>query len=756
MKSIQIEIKNGYGIVDFKHKFEYKDGTTGGCCNFYGLYAQNGTMKSSFAKTLFNYSKGVVVSDEIYQIPGSCVVSGIEQENILSYPSYDGRVYLSENATYLVANQEAKKVYAEASKDVIEAFNKLKSKISEVTKKKDDDSGSVIEDYYYRFVSKEQMKSVTLPAVITLLRANLPEIKQGKAQFCDISLNVFNSSNFKKFITNKKYSGLFGSLVKAYDEMRASPTYYREGFDSSSAHTLIKALEKSKYFNAKHEVVLKDGEDKRTKNINNKEELENYLKTDFDRIIELYPNLKAALNQLIADFSVGTNGEVRRIIEDKSRRDILLFMGDEDRFYKNMWFGYLSGCIEEIESLLKVHDGSKSKIEEALKKADNADTEWQDVIDIFNDRFSSLPYRIDIANKKDAIVEDLVSPIFEFKFRNPRNPSMPYKERPDNSGQLSMLGRVLSNGERKALYLLNIIFDVKKKLKDGVDTLLVLDDVVESFDYRNKYAFFEYLQELASQNSQLYIISLTHNFDFFRLVYEKLYPKNEKQFRLVISDENNNLSAKEMFDPRVFGSCKKDAAKDKSAWVTMIPFARNIVEFQHDKSHDDYKKLTRALHTLDNEVTVGHVQQYLQTIVKVANTPFDKSLNIHKAIIMHAKEVAAATSDGFSLKDNLVLAIGTRLCIERYIINKISEEDYRNAVSKERDLTRKLLILYGNNCSDPNKQTYLKIFNKAAAIVDGAIHINSFMYEPLVDVGTWEMKKIFNKIYHETNPLGEL
>lgn len=756
MKRIQVKIENGYGIVDFKHDFEYKDGTNGSHCNFYGLYAQNGTMKSSFAKTLLNYSRGMEVSDEIYQIPGTCVVSGIEPDNILSYPSYDGRVYLSENAAHLVANQEAKEVYAEASKDVIEAFNKLKSKLSEVTKTNYNDSETTIEDYYRRFVAKEQVDSVTLPAVIKLLKAYLPEIKKGKSQFCDVSLSTFNSSNFKKFITNKKYSGFFGSLVKAYDEMRASPTYYREGFDSSSAHTLIKALEKSKYFNAKHEVVLRDSEDKRTKNINNKEEMESYLKTDFDRIVEADPGIEKPLNQLIADFSVGTNGEARRIIEDKSRRDILLFMGDESRFYKNMWFGYLSGCIEEVDNLLKVNDESKSKIEEALKKAGDADTEWQDVKDVFNDRFSSLPYRIDIVNKKDTIVEDLVPPVFEFKFRNPRNPNMPYRERPDNLGQLSVLGRVLSNGERKALYLLNIIFDVKKKLKDGVDTLLVLDDIVESFDYRNKYAFFEYLQELASQNSYLYIISLTHNFDFFRLVYEKLYPKNEKQFRLVVSDENNNLSAEEMFDPRVFGSYKKDAAKDKSAWVTMIPFSRNIVEFQHDKSHDDYKELTRALHILDNEVTVGHIQQYLQTIVKVTDTPFDESLNIHKAIIMYAKEVAADASDGFSLKDNLVLAIGTRLCIERYIISKIAEEYYRNAVSKERDLTRKLLILYSNNCSDPNKQTYLKMFNKAAAIVDGTIHINSFMYEPLVDVGTWEMKKMFNEIYDKTNPSGEL
>ena len=203
MKSIQIEIKNSYGIVDFKHDFKYEDDKNGNYCHFYGLYAQNGTMKSSFAKTLSNYSKGEAVADEIYQISGSCTVSGIDPENILSYPSYDGRVWLSDSATHLVANQEAKDVYVKASKDVIEAFGKLKSKISEVTKTKGDDSEAVIEDYYRRFVSKEQVNSVTLPAVIALLRANLPEIKQGKIQFCDISLNVFNSSNFKKFITNK-------------------------------------------------------------------------------------------------------------------------------------------------------------------------------------------------------------------------------------------------------------------------------------------------------------------------------------------------------------------------------------------------------------------------------------------------------------------------------------------------------------------------------------------------------------------------
>ncbi len=51
--------------------------------------------------------------------------------------------------------------------------------------------------------------------------------------------------------------------------------------------------------------------------------------------------------------------------------------------------------------------------------------------------------------------------------------------------------------------------------------LLVFDDVVDSFDYANKYAFIEYLKEF-SEIEDVYVLLLTHNYDFFRTVTNRV------------------------------------------------------------------------------------------------------------------------------------------------------------------------------------------------------------------------------------------
>ena len=53
----------------------------------------------------------------------------------------------------------------------------------------------------------------------------------------------------------------------------------------------------------------------------------------------------------------------------------------------------------------------------------------------------------------------------------------------------------LSTGERKAFYILNIIFVVEARMKEGAETLIVIDDLADSFDYQNKYAIIEYLND---------------------------------------------------------------------------------------------------------------------------------------------------------------------------------------------------------------------------------------------------------------------
>jgi len=62
-----------------------------------------------------------------------------------------------------------------------------------------------------------------------------------------------------------------------------------------------------------------------------------------------------------------------------------------------------------------------------------------------------------------------------------------------------------------------VLFEVEARKAAGRATLFVIDDLADSFDYKNKYAIIQYLKEIVNY-SDFKIILLTHNFDFFRTV----------------------------------------------------------------------------------------------------------------------------------------------------------------------------------------------------------------------------------------------
>ena len=56
---------------------------------------------------------------------------------------------------------------------------------------------------------------------------------------------------------------------------------------------------------------------------------------------------------------------------------------------------------------------------------------------------------------------------------------------------------VLSKGELRAFYTLQLLFAIEKMKHDGgQEHILVFDDISDSFDYKNKYAIVEYLSDL--------------------------------------------------------------------------------------------------------------------------------------------------------------------------------------------------------------------------------------------------------------------
>ena len=75
MKKLKIELKNCYGIQSLHHEFDFSAGTPEKPkAKAYAIYAPNGLMKSSFAKTFEVLSRGDVPREERYNRPSSFIV----------------------------------------------------------------------------------------------------------------------------------------------------------------------------------------------------------------------------------------------------------------------------------------------------------------------------------------------------------------------------------------------------------------------------------------------------------------------------------------------------------------------------------------------------------------------------------------------------------------------------------------------------------------------------------------------------------
>lgn len=750
-KTINIDIKNSYGIVKFKHTFNFSSKS-----NFYTLYAQNGTVKSSLAKTLDDYSRGEEIKDHIFDVKGKCNVLGIDKEDIMSFPSFDGQVKITSEAGKLVSNDEIKQKYDNLLKDAVKARENFTQKLVEIAQysSSDNPDKEIEEKMFRQFVKEDQAKSITLSKIVELMKSHEENIKNANQVFSNIPYVTLSHANLERFIGDKKYQNLYRDLAKAYDELKESADFYRNGFDASSAGKLVKAMKNSKYFDAHHAVSLENKDGELSENIKDLKSLESTLQTDLDKIIEKYPHLNKPLHDLINAFKVGTNSEVRTLFEDKSKRELLVFMGDKSKFYKNMWYSYLHECQEEIDTLIKTYEDIKQGVAKIAKEAEDCQSEWGEIVETFNNRFENMPYRIKIKNKTDLVLGEIELPMFEIQYANPRDKSLPYKEEPDSGGNIHKLNQTLSNGERKAFYLINVIALIENQLKKNKDTLVLFDDIVESFDYRNKYAFFEYLHDLSFRSDNLYIIVLTHNFDFYRLIRDKLHPREDGQFKIILKNEEGRIDVRDMFNPRIFSDIKAKASKNKSAWVGLIPLARNIVEYSRDSDDNDYKDLTKCLHVMPDKLIVSDVNNIINRILDRKNPdiyPFEADKDIHQAILESADEILNDISDNFDLYSNFTLSMAIRIQTEEYIISKISTKDYRTIVQSGKPQTRQLSKRYKNNASDNNKEEMKSLFSRSLLISDGSIHINSFMYEPLIDMGTWELKDIYRKLKEAAN-----
>ncbi|EAJ5413533.1 hypothetical protein DFS38_07555, partial [Campylobacter jejuni] len=91
------------------------------------------------------------------------------------------------------------------------------------------------------------------------------------------------------------------------------------------------------------------------------------------------------------------------------------------------------------------------------------------------------------------------------------------------------------------------------------------------------------------------------------------------------------------------------------------------------------------------------------------------------------------------LQNKIVLSIGIRLKAEEFMLSKVN---LQNEIT--RNQTRNLYNLTKEQNAINDKQDF--IIRKVLAITSDNIHINSFMYEPILDTSIEHLVKLYRDI----------
>lgn len=123
MNKIKTELLHCYGIKKLNYEFDF---TNNNACI---VYAPNGTMKTSFAKTMKDFKVGIESKDRIYENREYRRIllnnnEELKPEEVVVFESLDEN-FESDKITNIIVNGELKKRYDEINNDIDKSKKEL-------------------------------------------------------------------------------------------------------------------------------------------------------------------------------------------------------------------------------------------------------------------------------------------------------------------------------------------------------------------------------------------------------------------------------------------------------------------------------------------------------------------------------------------------------------------------------------------------------------------------------------------------------
>lgn len=558
---LKINIENCYGIGKIKDiSLNFSE------ANSYLLYAQNGVFKTSFAKSLTDLINNEMPKDNFYPKRESKIEiefngHGISKENVAVFHSYDEKFNSEDSVTTFMAKSELKQRY-----DNI---------LSELEEKKKVLLKSLKSGFNY----EKEIETIKNKNFYEILDNHLTEIENSEEHYSFKYHDIFDKSEKVKDFVNKNRD-LIEQYFNIYKELLSLSKVFKHtdvgDFGTNHANDLKKALENDRFFKANHSLMIAEEE------IKNYNKLSEIFEEEKNKILN-NENLKNSFANV--EKAINANKELKAFKDAINRDNTLLTeLLNYDSFREKVLFSYLKQFIQNVRSLVELYREKKPEIEEIIKQANKDQKEWESVIEIFNQRFL-VPFKVKLQNQKDILLNKDAAQ-FRFIFSD---------DNQDMNVQKEDLQKHLSGGEKRALYILQILFEIEARKRSNETQLLVFDDISDSFDYRNKYAIIEYLNDL-QECKQFKLLVITHNFDFYRTLASRLNIPRE-QIKMIRKNDAREIIFENGGYLKSVIECIRDSEKDKD-FFALIPFVRNLIEytsFQADKNNN-YIKLTSCLH----------------------------------------------------------------------------------------------------------------------------------------------------------------
>lgn len=717
--TLKIRFENCYGIKSLSHDFDFS------IKKVFSIYAPNGTMKTSFAKTCKDYSGNKTTSDIIFpervtlrEIKNEADID-IQAEQVFVIEPYIEK-YKSDRLSTLLVNSHLKNRYEE----ILEAIDKEKSNLISKLKQLSGltSRGNPIEEELTKVFRNKSFFDILL---------NLEQFvnESNEHKFSNLTYNKIFDEKVVAFLNTKDFKKQIKEYIERYDSLIQSSKYLKKGFNHSNVTEIQKNLKSNGFFEAQHSVNLFNGTSNDT--ITSESDLLNIISKEMETVLS-DAEIQKKFNDIDSKLSNAQLREFREYLFDN--RDILPELNDLEKFKKNIWTSYLIEQKELFSNLLAEYKKGREEIEAIITQAKAEETDWKDVIDIFNKRFS-VPFKLEMRNQDDVILKS-ETPNLNFIFSDDDALNQ------EKNIEESDLMKVLSQGEKRALYILNIIFEVRARKNANLETIFIVDDIADSFDYKNKYAIIEYLKEI-SEEPLFYQIILTHNFDFHRTISSRLNMGRNNKLNTIRSTSGISLVT-EKYQNNPFSHWKDNLHTNSEMLIASIPFVRNIAEYSgHNVT---FSNLTSLLHFKadTSTITIADLETNIKTILidKSAISLASPRNLVIDVIYSSADRILATIHQNIDLENKIVLAIAIRLKAEQYMVAKINDNPFWNAITTNQ--TFALIQRFKNDFS--GETTHIELLDQVNLMTPENIHLNSFMYEPILDMSNEHLKQLYQSV----------